>query len=151
VRQQRKEIALGRKDFLKRKQQCLVCSFDLVPLLEVHHIVALEEGGDNRLVTVLCPNCHRLFERLTRLKSKVKQHGLWEFNWWLEQQRATDWGTKANQKINVIVDLCLEHLECRNFDTFLREHVLPKAAECPSVCLDFPRNDRTIIKALPNL
>ena len=96
---------------------------------------------------MLCPNCHRLFEKLTELKSKVKQQGLRDFNWWFEHERATNWGTKVNQEMNVIVDLYLEHLRWRNLEVFFQEHIRPKAGEFPqSVCLDL-----TIVKALPNL
>lgn len=43
-------------------RQCEICKFDLTELLEIHHILPLQQGGDNSLdnISYLCPNCHRI-------------------------------------------------------------------------------------------
>lgn len=45
--------------------QCEICKFNLVPLLEIHHILPLQQGGDNSLdnITCLCPNCHTIIHK----------------------------------------------------------------------------------------
>lgn len=45
--------------------QCEICKFNLVPLLEIHHILPLQQGGDNSLdnIACLCPNCHTIIHK----------------------------------------------------------------------------------------
>lgn len=62
-----------RKNITKNKEkiinyyngQCEICKFNLIPLLEIHHILPLQQGGDNSLdnITCLCPNCHTIIHK----------------------------------------------------------------------------------------
>lgn len=52
--------------FLDKAGYCIVCGYDIPVLLEVHHIVPLQHGGEDtesNLVAV-CPTCHTTIERL---------------------------------------------------------------------------------------
>jgi len=133
-RQQQKSF---QKAFAKRKRRCLVCSFYLMPLLDIHHIVPLAEGGDNRLITVLCPQCYRIVDYLMRLKAKSMQMRLQEYRDWTKRRSSSDWYGQANQNMTDLVDLYLKHWEYVNYETFLREHVQPLAHRYPFACLDF--------------
>ena len=62
----RKEIAKNKESIIDYYNgQCEICKFNLVPLLEVHHILPLQQGGDNSLdnITCLCPNCHTIIHK----------------------------------------------------------------------------------------
>lgn len=61
--------------------ECYVCKLDHAPMLEIHHILPLKDGGDNSLdnLVPLCPNCHRLAHI-----SKDKNKNSDTQNWMLE-------------------------------------------------------------------
>lgn len=74
IKKQRDNVVNNyRKDIAKNKEniidyyngQCEICKFNLVPLLEIHHILPLQQGGDNSLdnITCLCPNCHTVIHK----------------------------------------------------------------------------------------
>lgn len=136
VRQQREETAKKREVYLNQKKHCQVCSFTFTPLLQIHHVVPMTQGGDNRLVTVLCPNCHRLVHFLVSLESRYKRsrrkrQALREFRWWARRENVSDWSSEVDERINTLVKLYFAHLDYVNYDTFLREHVRVKMDELP--------------------
>ncbi|MFN9175873.1 MAG: HNH endonuclease signature motif containing protein [Synechocystis sp.] len=49
--------------------QCYVCGFDYIPLLQIHHKKPLKYGGDNEISNLcqLCPNCHALAHQFARI------------------------------------------------------------------------------------
>ena len=49
--------------------QCYVCCFDYIPLLQIHHKKPLKYGGDNEISNLcqLCPNCHALAHKFARI------------------------------------------------------------------------------------
>ena len=66
VLEYRKEIAKYKKSILDlRMNQCELCGFDLLDLLEIHHVLPLQQGGDNSLENILClcPTCHRIVHK----------------------------------------------------------------------------------------
>lgn len=46
--------------------KCEVCSFDCAWIGEIHHVVSVKDGGDGypENLVHLCPNCHRVVEKL---------------------------------------------------------------------------------------
>lgn len=59
----RKFVADNRSDLLElHNNKCYVCNLSFIPMLQIHHIKPLKDGGTNDLknLTVLCPNCHKL-------------------------------------------------------------------------------------------
>lgn len=66
VHNYRNEITKYRKDILSNHQnKCDICGFDLFYLLEIHHILPLQQGGNNSLTNIscLCPNCHSIIHK----------------------------------------------------------------------------------------
>jgi hypothetical protein len=45
--------------------KCQICEFNLKPLLEIHHILPISQGGTNSLdnLTCLCPTCHTVMHK----------------------------------------------------------------------------------------
>jgi len=58
--------------------KCEVCGFSFKPILVVHHIKPISEGGDNSLnnLSVLCPNCHALAHTHMRTRGEG-----WQIDW----------------------------------------------------------------------
>jgi len=50
------------------KVKCIVCGLNLPDLLEIHHKISLENGGDNSIsnLALLCCNCHNLTHSLAQ-------------------------------------------------------------------------------------
>lgn len=48
--------------------RCFVCEFNFRPLLELHHVVPVSQGGadDMANVVLLCPTCHTLAHLMLR-------------------------------------------------------------------------------------
>lgn len=62
----RNEIVKNRGNIINYYNgQCGICKFNLKPLLEIHHILPLQQGGDNSLenIVCLCPNCHTIIHK----------------------------------------------------------------------------------------
>ncbi len=133
VKQQRSEITNRREAYFSQQRCCQVCSFAFTPLLQVHHVIPTAEGGDNRLLTVLCPNCHRLAHRLVAVRSQGVRRALLEFDWGTQRENTVKWWSRANVGINALVDLYSVHLEYINYDTFLQEYVRVRIHELPFV------------------
>ena len=66
-KESRRDAKFFRDEILKRaKARCEACGFGFTPLLHIHHIVPVSEGGaghpDNLIA--LCPNCHELVHKV---------------------------------------------------------------------------------------
>lgn len=50
--------------------RCEICGCGIVPILELHHVEMICNGGDNRYenLKLLCPNCHSIIHILEKLK-----------------------------------------------------------------------------------
>lgn len=70
VKNFRNEITKYKDDILDyHNGQCDICKFNLKSLLEIHHILPLQQGGDNSLdnIACLCPNCHSIAHKYISL------------------------------------------------------------------------------------
>lgn len=66
VNQLRNEITKNKEEIVDYYNgRCEICKFNLTSLLEIHHILPLQQGGDNSLenITCLCPNCHTIMHK----------------------------------------------------------------------------------------
>lgn len=56
-----KEAVLKKQKIIEEKCECEICKYGFVPVLQVHHIIPVSEGGDNEQenLILLCPNCHK--------------------------------------------------------------------------------------------
>lgn len=130
VKGQRVELTTKHGDLLNRLGYCQVCSFVFRPLLQVHHVVPLTEGGDNQLVTVLCPTCHKLIHHLIAVKAKRSRQELLMFDWLTRQKGTSEWWVRANANVNALVNVYFDHLTYLNFEVFLQEYA-EKIQELP--------------------
>lgn len=66
VYQYRKEISQNRDAFFQLHNcKCDICNNDCETILEIHHILPLQKGGNNSLsnLMLLCPNCHKIIHK----------------------------------------------------------------------------------------
>lgn len=69
----RKEARDSKKIVLERAgDHCEVCSFNCKYIPNIHHIVAVEDGGNGapENLIVLCPNCHAIIHKMASLLQK---------------------------------------------------------------------------------
>lgn len=67
IKNYRNEISRNREYLmLSHNYKCDVCSMDYKQLLEIHHILPLQQGGNNSLdnISCVCPNCHSILHKL---------------------------------------------------------------------------------------
>lgn len=65
----RNEISTVKTEIVKAfNERCFVCGFDCTPILAIHHIQHLSNGGDNQPDNLipLCPNCHAIVHKIIR-------------------------------------------------------------------------------------
>jgi len=144
ARQQQTEINTKRQNYLNRHGHCQVCSFAFTPLLQVHHVIPISEGGDNRLLVVLCPTCHKLIHRLIAIKSNRRRQELLEFDWWTHRDNVAEWWVSAKTNINVLVDLYLSHLKYKNYDVFFQEFVPRERRKFPFIIIGSLSSQQTL-------
>lgn len=108
------------RDSLVRKP-CQFCGFDFAPILHIHHVVPLSEGGDNNMLLLLCPLCHAAVHNLVNVfkssDQSWRQRDL-ELQWWAEHKDHWGWWKKAEQNILGAVALYLRHVSSVNFKEF---------------------------------
>lgn len=58
-----------KKSLVSNNSKCEVCGYEFAPVLQIHHIVPISQGGDNRSenIVCLCPNCHKTLHYIYRL------------------------------------------------------------------------------------
>ena len=58
-----------KKRLVSNNSKCEVCGYEFAPVLQIHHIVPISQGGDNRSenIVCLCPNCHKTLHYIYRL------------------------------------------------------------------------------------
>lgn len=63
-----KEAVLKKQKIIEEKCECEICKYGFVPVLQVHHIIPVSEGGDNEQenLILLCPNCHKILHHCYR-------------------------------------------------------------------------------------
>lgn len=90
VKELRKELAKQRDEILLlHNNKCDVCNFDFTPILQIHHILPLQQGGNNSLSNLmcLCPNCHQIIHRyISNFRNHADDN---EMSKWLEQHYTT--------------------------------------------------------------
>ena len=62
----RNEVTKNKKRYIKyHSKQCDICNFNFDELLEIHHILPLQQGGNNSFdnISCLCPNCHSIMHK----------------------------------------------------------------------------------------
>lgn len=59
--------------------KCEICGFSFQPILQVHHIIPLSEGGGNELdnLSVLCPTCHHQIHYIKNNKKNISEWARW--------------------------------------------------------------------------
>ena len=62
----RKSASRNRRKRINRGKECCVCGFSYKPILQIHHIVPIKDGGDDSDENTLCtcPNCHKVLHKL---------------------------------------------------------------------------------------
>lgn len=66
IKEYRNEISRNRENLINNHEnKCDVCAMDYKQLLEIHHILPLQQGGNNSLdnISCLCPNCHSILHK----------------------------------------------------------------------------------------
>lgn len=68
-RKRRQSSKLKPQVLSEHNHTCWICCFDFAPILSVHHIVLISEGGDNDLdnLVILCPNCHAIVHKIIKV------------------------------------------------------------------------------------
>lgn len=72
LRNEAKRLKLGVLE--RHNKRCYVCEFDCGPVLIVHHIKPISEGGTNdpEWLVTLCPNCHAVVHKLAPVYSRLE-------------------------------------------------------------------------------
>jgi 5-methylcytosine-specific restriction endonuclease McrA len=133
IEDERNNIAKNQKRYLAflKKKHCQSCQLGINRLLTLHHVIPLTEGGDNRLLSLLCPTCHRLVHTLINFRSKESEGIQQFFDWWEYQDDISDWWKEIGKNINAIVDVYYANLKFTNYEDFLINHIKPKVQEMP--------------------
>lgn len=66
IKNYRNEISRNRVKLINyHENKCDVCAMDYKQLLEIHHILPLQQGGNNSLnnISCVCPNCHSILHK----------------------------------------------------------------------------------------
>lgn len=70
---------------------CYVCGFSYPPIMHLHHLKPLNEGGNADGETVwLCPNCHAMVHEIRRMRYRYRSGMRYKktrdghFDYWLE-------------------------------------------------------------------
>lgn len=101
-------------------QHCQLCEFDYRPLLQLHHLIPLAEGGDNQTLVILCPLCHEGVHQLTKVTGRADTNqGKREFKWWVENQDKSGWWAKAGEGIEYFANLYIKSHENENYEGFV--------------------------------
>lgn len=75
VKGYRKEISNNREDLINlHNKKCDICGIDCVSILEIHHKLPLQQGGNNHLdnLMVVCPNCHSILHKNISLYKTIE-------------------------------------------------------------------------------
>ena len=107
--------ALINKTTLQGECECYICSFDLIPILEAHHIIPVSQSGSNEVDNgvLLCPTCHMLVER-GRSQSVLKEYGLDYVNDWVIRNMTSEQVERLNilweaiGKVGILVECAKE-------------------------------------------
>lgn len=94
--------------------RCFVCRFDFLPVLQMHHVVPVGEGGDNSRsnLMILCPTCHAMAHQLMRTYRAVadgfgpldaESVGREYLDWWGGAERAGSWSSDHDERIWLVV------------------------------------------------
>lgn len=105
---------------LSVRRRCQLCSFDYPPLLHLHHLVPLTEGGDNETLVVLCPTCHAGVHELTKAAVKaLTKTEIMALAWWQKNQDRSNWWKQAGEGVTELVDLYVKHFEYESYRVFV--------------------------------
>lgn len=79
IRAESKSVISGLTRAIDGPIYCSTCAIDCSPIVNWHHIVPINSGGDNSEgnLTPLCPNCHTIIHRALTKKSAELNVGDW--------------------------------------------------------------------------
>jgi hypothetical protein len=95
-------------------RSCFVCGFDFAPVLVMHHITPVAEGGDNGRdnLVIVCPTCHAMVHQLMRTY-RVIADGFGPFDdeslgreyldWWGSVETDGRWSGDHDERIWLVV------------------------------------------------
>ena len=63
---------------MKSNGKCKICECNILPILELHHINMVSNGGNNMYdnIELLCPNCHSLLHILIKMNDIAARNSL---------------------------------------------------------------------------
>src|SRR5699024_7268628 len=97
----RKSLNKRKKWFDKNFGGCEICGFDFLPVIQIHHIKPIKDGGSDNLTNLsfLCPTCHSMVHSMATKK--------------IEEDYGSDYvDSYLNQNFNVIQKDKLFHFVC---------------------------------------
>lgn len=66
IERKRTNLTKLKIELIEKYDCCQICKFDFKPILQIHHITPISNGGKNDVenLLVVCPNCHKIIHAI---------------------------------------------------------------------------------------